>query len=72
MIADADAEHLERALLNEYKEKLIVGTRTLPDPLTLKVGWEREDEDGLTKWLQYINFSDISDYLKTKTEVDLR
>ena len=36
MIADADAEHHERALLNEYKEKLIVGTRTLPDPRDLK------------------------------------
>ena len=34
--ADADAEHHERALLNEYKEKLTVGTRTLPDPLDLK------------------------------------
>ena len=70
MIADADAEHRERALLNEYKKKLIVGTRTLPDPPTLKAGWERENEDGLTKWPS-VCFSDISDYLKTKTEVDL-
>ena len=68
--SDADAEHRVRMLLNQYKEKLIIEDHMIPDPITLKDGWKREDEDGLTKWPS-LYFSDISDYLKTKTSSEL-
>ena len=66
--SDADAEHRVRMLLNQYKEKLIIEDHMIPDPITLKDGWKRED--GLTKWPS-LYFSDISDYLKTKTSSEL-
>ena len=45
--SDADAEHKEKLLLDQYKEKL--GNQVVPDPISLKGGWKIEDEDGLTK-----------------------
>ena len=64
VLADVEAEHKERQLLAEYKEKLIIDDQVIPDPLTLKKGWLREDGNGLMKWPS-IYFLDIADYLKT-------
>ena len=36
----------------------------------MKAGWEKEDENGLTKWPS-LYITDISEYLKTKTSTEL-
>ena len=70
VFADVEAEHKERQLLAEYKEKLIIDDQVIPDPSTLKKGWLREDDNGLMKWPS-IYFLDIAGYLKTRTSADL-
>ena len=47
----------------------MIGNQVVPDPISLKGGWKKEDEDGLTKWPS-LYFSDISEYLKSKTSSD--
>ena len=69
-LIDRDAEHQERQLLQENKEKLIIGSDVIPDIFTIKTGWQKEDEEGLTK-CPSVYFTDISDYLKTKTSSEL-
>ena len=64
--ADSDQEHKERTLLEEYKNKLLIDDCVVPDPLTLKTGWLKEDENGLVKWPS-LYFHDIATYLQTKT-----
>ena len=49
-IASLEAEERERILKQEYKDKLVVDTDVIPDPLTLKSGWLKEDDEGLCKW----------------------
>ena len=49
VLPDVEAEHKERQLLAEYKEKLIIDNQVIPNPLTLKKGWLREDDNGLMK-----------------------
>ena len=34
IISDADAEHRERLLLDQYKEKLVIGNQVVPDPIS--------------------------------------
>ena len=46
------------------------GREKFPDPLTMKTGWLREDNNGLMKW-HSIYFLDIRDFLKTRTSADL-
>ena len=52
------------------QEKLIIGSDVIPDIFTIKTGWQKEDEEGLTEWPS-VYFTDISDYLKTKTSSEL-
>ena len=46
---DSEREHIERELLDEYKEKLIVNSKNLEDPLDIKNGWVGE-ENGIKLW----------------------
>ena len=70
VIVDSDAEHKQRLLLDEYKTKLIVDGQVIPDPMTLKKGWPKEDDEGLLK-CSSIYFHDIANYVNTKTSADL-
>ena len=44
-----EREHVERALFEEYKQKLNIEDETIPDPVDLKVGWIGE-ENGMEQW----------------------
>ena len=48
---DRDKEHIERKLLDEYKAKLSINDKILPDPTDLKEGWIGE-EVGIKLWPQ--------------------
>ena len=48
---DSQREHIERKLLDEYKEKLVVDNKNLQDPLDIKNGWVGE-ENGIKLWPQ--------------------
>ena len=50
VIGDVNQEQRGRSLLEEYKSKLVIDGCVIPDPLTLKNGWVKEDEEGLVKW----------------------
>ena len=69
-IASLEAEERERILKQEYKDKLVVDTDVIPDPLTLKSGWLKEDDEGLCKWPSLCLY-DIAEYLKKKTTNEL-
>ncbi|XP_046333004.2 uncharacterized protein LOC124115889 [Haliotis rufescens] len=64
-----DAEHEERKLLSEYKEKLLVDGQVLQDPFSLDVGWIREEE-GINMWPS-VYITDIASYLNERTPEDL-
>ena len=51
---------MERTLFAEYKQKLNVEDKTIPDPIDLKIGWIGE-ENGMEQWSR-LYFSDISRY----------
>ena len=40
---DNEREHIERKLLDEYKEKFVVDNKNLQDSLDMKNGWVGED-----------------------------
>ena len=63
-----EAEHALRANLDDYKSKLVIGDRTLPDPYTLRDGWL--NEEAKSKWPSIYNY-DISGYLKLTTPEEL-
>ena len=48
---DSEREHIERKLLDEYKEKLVVDNKNFQDPLDIKNGWFGE-ENGIRLWPQ--------------------
>ena len=58
---DADVEHRQRLLLDEYRSKFEV--LSLPDPLTIKLGWCGE-ETGMSFWPK-LYFMDISRYFSS-------
>ena len=43
------AEEIEGEIADEYKNKLSVDGKTLPDPFVLKTGWKNEEE-GICFW----------------------
>ena len=49
------AEEIEGEIANEYKNKLCVDGKTLPDPFVLKTGWKNEEE-GICFWPMVTNF----------------
>jgi hypothetical protein len=63
-----DLEHAERVNLKEYTEKLTVTDPILPDPFSIKEGWNNESDMNL--WPS-IYFYDIAEYLKMKTPSEL-
>ena len=40
----------ERSIESEYKSKLSIGEKKIPDPLNIDSGWIKEKEGGMTKW----------------------
>ena len=56
-------------MLEEYKAKFTVDKEVILDPLTLKSGRSKENDNGLCKWLLY--FHDITDFLKQRTTPEL-
>ena len=60
---DSEREHIERELLDEYKEKLIVNSKNLEDPLDIKNGWVGE-ENGIKLWPK-LYLTDIRDCRQT-------
>ena len=40
---DSEREHIERKLLDEYKEKLVTDSKNLEDPLDIENGWVGEE-----------------------------
>ena len=69
---DCKKEHELRVKLTEYTDKLIIAPSmtVLPDPFSLKDGWVTEEKGGMTLW-PCLYFSDMSDYMRTKTDQDL-
>ena len=55
---DPEREHIEKAVLQEYKQKLNIHGNIIPDPIDLKSGWINE-KNGMKKWPR-LYFSDIS------------
>ena len=49
---------------------MIINEHIIPDPLTLKKGWFKEDDNGFVKWPS-VYFHDIATYFKTKTSAEL-
>ena len=46
---DPEREHIERTVLQEYKQKLNIQENIIPDPIDLKSGWINE-KNGMKKW----------------------
>ena len=46
---DPEREHIERTVLQEYKQKLNIQENIIPDPIDLKSGWISE-KNGMKKW----------------------
>ena len=73
------AEEIEGEIADEYKNKLSVDGKTLPDPFVLKTGWKNEEE-GICFWPMVTNFyiikylmldtighgDDLNDYKQSK------
>ena len=55
------AVEVEATLASEYKTKLIIDDRTIPDPFKIQHGWKDEDE-GITFWPMLL-YPDIFNYL---------
>ena len=62
VLIDANLEHEERSILEEYEGKLKVDGGVIPDPIALKTGWVGE-ENGISKWPSTF-YNDIANYLK--------
>ena len=62
---DADAELAEQCLQHEYKTKLKIADQIIPDPFSLKSGWNGE-KNGLASWPS-IYITDISHFLHKMT-----
>ena len=67
---NASEEHDVRSALNDYKEKLMVNGHMLPDPFTLKKGWQTEKESialwpnlYLTDIVQYLNMGSTKQFV---------
>ena len=59
---DPEREHVEWTLFAEYKQKLKIEDKTIPDPIHLKVGWIGEENGmDMEQWSR-LYFSDISRY----------
>jgi hypothetical protein len=63
-------EHKLRRNLEEYKQKLIVDGSSIPDPFGLKDGWFEETDGSRALW-PAIFITDIAEYLKLHSAVDL-
>ena len=61
-----EREHVERTLFAEYKQKLNIEDKTIPDPIELKVGWIKE-ENGMEQWT-ILYFYDIGRYYSSVLE----
>ena len=73
------AEEIEGEIANEYKNKLYVDGKPLPDSFVLKTGWKNEEE-GISFWPMVTNFyiikylmldtvghaDDLNDYKQSK------
>ena len=57
---DPEREHVEWTLFAEYKQKLNIEDKTIPDPIDLKVGWIGEENE-MEQWSR-LYFSDASQY----------
>lgn len=66
---DPDKEHTMRQALVEYKTKLVVEGKVLPDPLGITDGWLDEGQ-GMEKW-PCLYFDDMATYLRMKTPQEL-
>ena len=56
--ADPQKEHIERTVLQEYKQELSIQGNIISDPIDLKSAWINE-KNGLKKWPR-LYFTDIS------------
>lgn len=65
---EKEMEALQRS--NEYRDRLIYGDLLLPDPFSLKDGWEKETDVTMMKWPS-INIIDISNFLTPQSPVQL-
>ena len=63
---DPEREHVEWTLFAEYKQKLNIEDKTIPDPIDLKVRWIGK-ENGMEQWPRLF-FSDISRYYSSALE----
>ena len=71
ILVDPEREHVKWTLFAEYKQKLNIEDKTIPDPIDLKVGWIGE-ENSMEQWPR-LYFSDMSRYYSSVLrKTDLR